>query len=210
MLYDVITDLDSPNLTTNDPEGLTIINANDCNIKTFKIPSSVIELEITGRLTEYEVPDHIESLCCSGLGLRTIKLNKNLKFLICSHNNLESIELPDGIISAWLDNNKLDSITARAPLTSIETLDIRSNRFGNFDVRLPNTMGNFFMEGNPSIRIRYIDFVFNCDEEDNVMSLIYGDYAELLCNGRLMEEFIRNRVAQHAHTGQKYIDFSKW
>ena len=209
-LYDTIVDLNSPILPTEDPIELTLINATDSNIKTFKVPGSVRELEVQGSLTTYEVPENIESMCCSSLGLQTIKLNKDLQFLICSNNNLETIELPQGIISAWLDCNKLMSITAPEPLTSIETLDIRSNSFKNFDLKLPNTMWNFYIEGNPEIRIRHIDFVFNCDEYDNVTSLIHGDYQELLCNGRLMEEYIRNKVAQHSYTGQKYIDFSNW
>jgi Leucine-rich repeat (LRR) protein len=210
MLYDTVVDLNSPVLTTENPEEISLINATDSNINDFKVPDSVRELEVQGSLTTYEVPDHIESMCCTGLGLQTIKLNENLQFLICSRNNLETIELPQGIISAWLDNNKLSSITAQEPLTSIENLDISYNNFKNFDLKLPNTMGNFFISGNPNIRIRHIDFVFNCDAYDNVTSLIHGDYQELLCNGRLLEEYIRHKVAQHSYTGQKYIDFSNW
>lgn len=210
MLYDTVVDLNNPVLSTEDPEELSLTNATDDNIHSFSVPASVRELEVIGSLTTYQVPENIESMCCSGLGLKTIKLNKRLQFLICSNNDLETIELPPGIVSAWVDCNRLTSITAPEPLTCIETLDIRFNSFKNFDLRLPNTMGNFFIEGNPNIRIRHIDFVFNCDSYDNVTSLIYGDFRELLCGGRLLEEYIRDKVAQHSYTGQKYIDFSNW
>jgi hypothetical protein len=129
---------------------------------------------------------------------------------VSTNNNLTTIELPENIIDVILDNNKLTSITARKPLTKIIGLSIQDNKFEKFDLLLPNSMGHFNIQGNNNIKIKYIDFVFICDEYDNVRSLIDGDYKYILANGALMSEYVRHQVAQRAYTGQKYIDIAKF
>lgn len=194
----------------DDVTEVSVINASDDNIIKLNLPNTVTSLDIQGKLTNFVVPYHIEDLCCCSLGLKTIKLNDNLKFLACTNNDLETLDLPQNIISVWIARNKLTSLTCSQPLKCLQFLDIQDNKFKNFDIVLPNTMRDFFIEGNPEIRIRHIDFVFKCDENDDVYGLIDGDYMYILGNGRLLSEFVRNKVAQHSYTGQKYIDFSNW
>lgn len=45
-------------------------------------------------------------------------------------------------------------MTSRGPLTNIYHLDIRHNGMTRLDIDLPNTMREFYVEGNPDIRIK--------------------------------------------------------
>lgn len=184
----------------------------DQNVADLRIPEDVVNVQFSGQLSEYVVPDHIEDFWCSGMGMTSLKLNDGLEWLVASQNNLESLELPQSLVCASLSTNKLTSLTARAPLTNLKVLDIRHNNFEKFDLLLSKSMEQFWIEGNPMIKIRYIDFIFRCDQNDNVCGLIDGDFGNILGGGPYLaqSEWTRHCVAQRAHTGQKYIDIAKF
>lgn len=182
------------------------------NIHTFDIPNHVTELFLTGTLDHFKVPDNITTLGISNTGVKTIELNDKLEYLYCSKNKLRTLELPANILCVDVDCNELEEITAREPLTCLVRLDIRYNKFKRFDLRLPlNTMSDFFIAGNPDIKIKYMDFLFLCDENDVCYGLVDGDCKDILGNGKLVYDlWVRGQVEQHSYSGKKYIDVSKY
>lgn len=198
--------------TKIDNDRMYVYNITDQNISDLIIPEYITNLEFCGQLSEYSINDHITDFWCFGLGLQSLKLNENLQWLVASNNCLTSLELSSSLVYVDLNKNILNSLTAKTNLTNIKVLDIRHNCFDKFDLLLPKNMVSFWIEGNPQIKIKYIDFIFVCDENDNVISIIDGDYKDILGGGPYLaqSEWVRNAVAQRAHTGQKYIDISKF
>lgn len=182
------------------------------NIHTFEIPKSKTHLKIRGRLDHFKAPDHISYLNISKTWLKTIELNDKLEFLHCYSNKLKTLELPANILVVDVGRNELENITAREPLTNLLRLDISYNKFKHFDLKLPlNTMEYFYMGGNPDIKIKYLDFLFLCDEYNVCYDLVDGDCQHILGDGKLMYNLdVRRRVEQHSYQGKKYIDVSKY
>lgn len=182
------------------------------NIHTFEIPKTKTHLKIRGSLDHFKVPEHVTYLNISKTGLKTIELNDKLEFLHCHSNKLKTLELPADILIVHVDRNELENITAREPLTSLLLLDISYNKFKNFDLKLPlNTMDYFYMGGNHDIKIKYLDFLFLCDEYNVCYGLVDGDCQHILGDGILMYNLdVRRRVEQHSYLGKKYIDVSKY
>lgn len=217
MFYELLINLQNSNEVSDKQPKLTkvyslhLINVTDDNISIIgDIPTNIEKLCIEGNLKKYEIPDSILDFDGSQLGLEELTLNNKLEWLNCWGNALESINLNEKIIVANLDDNKLQKITARGKLNDIQCLSICKNRIKDFDLLLPsNTMVSFDIEGNEGIRIKYLDFIFRCDENDNVTGIIDGDYKHVLGDGILdYDSFVRNQVAQWCYTGRKYIDIN--
>lgn len=216
MRYDLLIDLSDLNeiqLKSSElikVESLKLVNVTNTNIMNIgDIPANIKELCIEGSLIEYVIPDSIVDFQGSNLGLKDIIVNKNLEWLTCRHNELKTISLNENIKAVYLDDNKLEDITAQGKLNSIMFLSIQNNKIKNFDLLLPNTVESFDIEGNDGIRIKYLDFIFSCDENDRVIGIIDGDYKYVLGNGILAYDlFTRNQVAQWCYTGRKYIDLN--
>lgn len=209
MLYDITIDLNDSNnnadLTKH--ESARYINVSDTSI--IEIPSNITDVCFEGQLSEYTIPQHVLQFDGTGIGLEKLTLNENLEWLFCAGNKLKTICLTPKLICATLDDNELETIATSGSLTAIQSLSIRNNKIRNFDVVLPHGMFEFNIEGNKDIRIKYLDFVFNCDEDDHPMSLIDGDYKWILGDGVLMHEYAFHTVAQYCYSGRKYIDLDE-
>ena len=199
-----IYDFNNPTDIPEDTEDLTIHNANDENISNLEIPKSVTTLTITGLLKTYTIPPNITHLEIDDVGLESITLSEDIRWLICSGNKISHIELNKDIEFAHLSYNQLSTITARAPLTNIKMLDIQNNNMKTLDIYLPTTMQMFFMSGNPGLRIKYMEFLL--DEYNNVID---GDVMDVLGNGLLYDEYIRMRLGNKIYQGSKYIDIER-
>ncbi len=212
MFYDVVIDLNDQTSTIIDLtkyKSVTFKNVSDSSI--IEIPSNVVNICFEGHLTEYVIPNHILDFCGDNLGLEKLTLNEKLEWLFCRHNKLKSICLTPNLICASLDNNALETITTSGELTAIQSLSLTNNAIHNFDIVLPHDMFEFNIAGNENIRIKYLDFIFNYDEEDKyIISIIDGDYRWVLGNGILMNsEYARTMVAQYCYSGRKYIDLDE-
>jgi hypothetical protein len=200
------------------PQHVTNLTLKDVTAETIDritIPEHVVDLTLDGYLQYYTLPDHLTTFECSGLGLESLTLNDRLEYLFCYDNPMTTLELPADILCVIVSNNKLTKITARQPLTRIETMDVRNNQFGDFDLKLPYGMSGFWMAGNPNMRIRHMDFLFEWVKEPNGSEWLYGmlmdgDFKDCLGNGELYCEAVQARVAQHSYSGKKYIDVSKY
>lgn len=209
MSYDITIDLNKTNNNRDLTKYESAMYTNVCDTSIIEIPSNIIDVCFEGHLTEYTIPEHVTQFYGCDLGLEKLTLNENLEWLHCMHNKLKTICLTPRLICADLDDNELETITTSAPLTAIRLLSIRNNNIKKFDVVLPHGMFEFNIAGNKDIRIKYLDFIFNCDENDHPMSLIDGDYKWILGDGVLMHEYAFYRVAQYCHSGRKYIDLDE-
>ena len=165
------------------------------------------KLTYVERCEHLDIPDGAEMVRCYGLGLKSITIPDSVWYLDCSDNDLEEIELPENIQMLTIDNNKLKKITCKKELQCLSVLQIRNNNMLDLDIKLPKTMLLFDMEGNPDLRIKYLDFIFL--DFDNDESLIDGDFAEFYGDGILNTEHGRLMVANRVYRGQKYIDVSR-
>lgn len=71
------------------------------------------------------------------------------------------------------------------------------------DLDIPNTLKDFFVEGNPNIRIKDMNLLFSDLELE---TLIDGDFNEVLADYVLYDEYMRSILAQRCYQGRKYID----
>jgi len=149
-----LVDAEKPVDIPCDVDSVRIINVSDENIHCINIPQNITEIDLEGHITSYVIPSHIETFWGWSLGMNEIYVPDSVKQLWVDDNDLESIELPSNIVIVCLSNNKLKNITSRGPLTNIYHLDIRHNCMAQLDIDLPNTMREFYVEGNPDIRIK--------------------------------------------------------
>jgi hypothetical protein len=211
MLYDITIDLNEATTNTQDlTKYKSVLYKNVSDTSVIEIPSNVIEICFEGHLTEYTIPNHVKQFSGDNLGLEKLTLNEGLEWLYCRQNKLTTICLTTKLFCVDLEDNELETITTSGPLTDIQSLSIRNNKIINFDLILPHGMFEFNIGGNKGIRIKYLDFIFNCDENDHPMSLIDGDYKWILGDGVLMNsEYAFYRVAQYCYSGRKYIDLDE-
>jgi hypothetical protein len=197
----IINDINIP----NNKKKLIIINASDDNFNKLKIPEYIEEIEINGSLKSLKLPDHLKCVTCSYLNLENLYLGDELEYLFCFNNNLKTITLPDNILTANFSHNKLEEIKAKNELKRIEFLDISYNNIHDFDLKLPNTMGYFFMENNPDdFKIKYAAFLVY---DSGLVRVIDGDFDKedkLLCN-----EYLRGRLEELCRLEYEYIDINK-
>ena len=141
------------------------------------------------------------------LGLTSIYIPDSVKEIDCSENNLTEVELPEAIEIVYLSCNNLTKLKARNELKCLICLDIRYNNMSDLDIRIPKTFRMFWMEGNPDLRIKYLEFLF--PYEDNAI-VLDGDFLDEYGNGLLQREYTRNKVGQRVYSGQKYIPIKEF
>ena len=190
-----------------DVEKVCFKDVDESNVnKLYNLPKHIEEIELIGKLNHFDTPYGLNVVDCNNMGLQTIHISDDLKWLFCSCNEITEIELPDDIEMAVLSDNKLVKIKARSQLTSLKCLDISNNMITDFDIKLPQTMEIFYMRGNPeNMRIKYLNFVIN--DYDNLNCA--GDFIDILGDGILLQEYARTILGQRCFLGRKYIDLKR-
>lgn len=107
---------------------LTLRCAKQADIDNVKWPEGMTELYIAGDYIDHlEIPEGVEIVNCSRLGLKSIKLPDSLNFLYCNDNFLKHVELPRNIEIVELSGNYLENISFREPPSCIGIMDLTRN-----------------------------------------------------------------------------------
>lgn len=110
------------------------------------------ELSIVGdEVNELIVPEGVERVLCSGVGLKRVWLPDSCKVAYLEKNKLRNIELPEGIEVASLRKNLLELIVFRGDSgnpTALEELDIKCNRLIKLDFIPPPSLYLLDLRGN--------------------------------------------------------------
>ncbi len=181
-------------------------DVDEANVHRLKyLPKHVTQLQLIGKLTHLEIPEGIHEIICCSMGLQTISVHDDVKYLYCSENCLSFLEIPKDMIVLYAPKNKLSKLKCKndEELTQLVALDISHNLFTDFDLKLPQTMFDFNISGNPEhMRIKYLNFVI--DEDDRLNC--FGDYLDILGDGLLFDEYARVILGQRCFLGRTYIN----
>lgn len=129
----------------NDDNVLNAYFVKPCNVpEMLKFMQSIDNLKglvvIGDYLDSLDIPDGIESVVCSRLGLKRIHVPDSVKWLYCNDNFLEELEVPRNIKYLIAGDNLLHTLKFRGgPSCDLELLEINNNRFSRFDFDLPDS-----------------------------------------------------------------------
>ncbi len=202
-------DLDSNEpFNVEDNHCVKFINVNEQNIskipQLLSISDKIDDIILRGKLDHLDIPilNCELNIDCSEMGLKTLYVPDNVIHLFCNDNQLEYLEVPHGIWGLGCENNNIKQIKFRGgdPYT-LGFLNMRNNKITNFDAKLPNTLWNLLIEGNPNIKIKYLDAIII-----GRMYIIEGDFDEVLFENKLKyNEYLKLRLYDMCQNGFEYI-----
>lgn len=87
--------------------------------------------------------------------------------IFINNSIIKKITLGPNIYSAYLSDCKLEELDIYESLERIFILDIRNNKLTDIKIRLPY-ISYFYISGNPSIKFKYLDFLYNDPKEYDI------------------------------------------
>jgi hypothetical protein len=151
--------------TTQMEELLWIYNAQPKDIKTFTWPNDVTIVTFAGDyLDELIIPEGIESVMCSYMGLRKLILPRSIKYVYANYNSLLELIVPNNIVVLEVSNNPLYNLrfSGGDPLqltrlevnaTNIDSLVFRTGRDCHIEAFPGSNL--LFLSHDTSFALRY-------------------------------------------------------
>jgi Leucine-rich repeat (LRR) protein len=130
---------------------LTIVNAKQQDIDTFKWPNNVETLYIKDSWIDHlQIPEGIEYVTLSK-SVRSIYVPDSIKFLYVANNTLVSLEVPNTIMIVYAPENFLTDFKFRGGdgnPTNLQKLDLSNNNLESLYFIPPDTLGELNITKN--------------------------------------------------------------
>lgn len=89
---------------------LTLVNANQINYDkwlSYLEQIDIIYFVVYGDISNFKIPDGVKYAYLDNLNIKNLDISLNLERLICNHNKIKKLYIPDNLIEVEVTFNKL-------------------------------------------------------------------------------------------------------